>query len=481
MKVRDSHVVVCPGGSGDSGYDDNPKVIESRGNVTRWHEVLDCVSFHSYMASKCWIRTKMWLVNADDKDGHKFSLCCASPEDVPDEMSRLKSALKLATLAQDQCPLTAQVHEIGREISNVLPALVAHDQKATVVICTQGLPMDGRAISTRSAQLEFWSELKELSKLPVKIIIRLCTDTKVVSNAYKKMHRRIESMDVLDDYWGEAMEIHLHNPWLTYGIGMHRLREAGLLPEIFGYLDQRPLTLDDLHEFCETFFIGDDGCIDLPHPMEQSWNCFFRAVKVLIEKEKRQWNPVKKKMMPWIDLDRLEAIHDAGKDGMNQRRPLKHNTKNVWQTDPHSYSRRNRPTSNRDVPDPPSDNRKKQTPLGIPPGLQGPCCSHRLSTSPSSPKSFAIKHFLLTIPLMLPPNNTTVEPHEYFTKWKILDSEAFVGVSEDVQIELLVRAMRKLKIFLHPDKLPKDLTQNQTQLFETLWNELQEKEALLQK
>ena len=241
------------------------------------------------------------------------------------------------------------------------------------------------------------------------------------------------------------MEIHLHNPWLTYGIGLHRLREAGLLPEIFGYLDQRPLTLDDLHEFCETFFIGDDGCIDLPHPVEQSWNCFFRAVKVLIEKEERQWNPVKKKMMPWIDLDRLEAIHDAGKDGMNQRRPLKHNTKNVWQTDPHSYSRRNRPTSNRDVPDPPSDNQKKQTSLGIPPGLQGPCCSHRLSTSPSSPKSFAIKHFLLTIPLMLPPNNTTVEPHEYFTKWKILDSEAFVGVSEDVQIELLVRGM----LFLH--------------------------------
>lgn len=42
-------------------------------------------------------------------------------------------------------------------------------------------------------------------------------------------------------------------------------------------------------------------------------------------------------------------------------------------------------------------------------------------------------------------------------------------------------ATRKLKFFLHPDKLPKDLTKNQTQLFETLWNELQEKEALLQK
>ncbi len=60
------------------------------------------------------------------------------------------------------------------------------------------------------------------------------------------------------------MEIHLYNPWLTYGIGLHRLREAGLLPDIFNYLDERPLTLDELHELCETFFIGDDGCIDSP-------------------------------------------------------------------------------------------------------------------------------------------------------------------------------------------------------------------------
>jgi hypothetical protein len=204
MNVRDSHVIVCPDGGGGGGGDDNPKVVESHDNVTRWHELRDCVSFHSYMASKCWIRTKMWLVNANGNDGHKFSLCCGSPEDIPDEMSRLKSALKHATLAQDQCPLSAQVHEIGREISKMLPALIANDQKATVVICTQGLPMNGRAISTRTVQHEFWSELKALSKLPVRTIIRLCTDAKEVSNAYKKMHGRIASMDVLDDYCGEV-------------------------------------------------------------------------------------------------------------------------------------------------------------------------------------------------------------------------------------------------------------------------------------
>jgi len=30
--------------------------------------------------------------------------------------------------------------------------------------------------------------------------------------------------------------------------------------------------------------------------------------------------------------------------------------------------------------------------------------------------------------------------------------------------------MRKAKFFLHPDKLPKDLTENQAILFKTLWD-----------
>ena len=38
-------------------------------------------------------------------------------------------------------------------------------------------------------------------------------------------------------------------------------------------------------------------------------------------------------------------------------------------------------------------------------------------------------------------------------------------------------ATRKAKFFLHPYKLPHDLTVKQTQLFRTIWNELQEKKA----
>ncbi|KAL3816436.1 hypothetical protein ACHAXA_000086 [Cyclostephanos tholiformis] len=331
MKVKDSHVARSAMGISDHWGDTlhnqlnsfmhgtlhhkskDGHIIKKRDNMTRWHELQDCIFFHSYMAAKCWIRTKLWLVNVDNDGGNKFSLCCGSPDDVPAEMSRLISALKHATLAQDQCPLSTQVHKITKIISELAPALNAHDQKVTVVICTQGFPMDEHGSSTRTIQQEFWSELKALSKLPVKLIIRLCTDNKDVIDFYNILDRRTESIDVLDDYWGEAMEVHLYNPWLTYGIGLHRLREAGLLPKIFDVLDERPLTLDQLHEFCRIFFIGDEGCIDLPHPRKSSWENFFQALKVLMDKEKSQWNPVKKKVMPWIDMEKLQAMHGSQK------------------------------------------------------------------------------------------------------------------------------------------------------------------------
>lgn len=135
------------------------------------------------------------------------------------------------------------------------------------------------------------------------------------------------------------MEVHLHNPWLTYGIGLHRLREAGLLPEIFGILDEQPLTLDQLHEFCKTFFVGDSGCIDLPHPRKSSWNIFSRALKIMIDKEKSQWNPVMKKVMPWIDLDKLDVMH-GGHDGHRH-----HSTRSHHQPETEKSTKSHRPNN----------------------------------------------------------------------------------------------------------------------------------------
>jgi hypothetical protein len=160
---------------------------------------------------------------------------------------------------------------------------------------------------------------------------------------------------------------------------------------------------------------------------------------VLIDKEETQWNPVKKKFMPWIDLVVLETMH--GSKG--------HRNKNTLQRGLHSFNRTNRPKI--DAPDPPPASQKNE-PLffGHAPRVhQRPCHSRRVSASPPESNIIAIRRFLLMIPLMFPPTNTTVEPHEYFTKWTKFDSEAFAGVNSDEQIALLLRGMT----FLHNFRL----------------------------
>mmetsp|Transcript_2905 Transcript_2905/g.4143 ORF Transcript_2905/g.4143 Transcript_2905/m.4143 type:complete len:134 (-) Transcript_2905:169-570(-) len=59
-----------------------------------------------------------------------------------------------------------------------------------------------------------------------------------------------------------------------------------------------------------------------------------------------------------------------------------------------------------------------------------------------------------------------IEPHEYFHKWKPFSLDALSSRQEAV----LKRAVRKMKVFLHPDRLPKDLTEKQTLLCKILWD-----------
>jgi len=35
----------------------------------------------------------------------------------------------------------------------------------------------------------------------------------------------------------------------------------------------------------------------------------MKNVTAIVEKEKKQWNPVKKKMAPWVDLKKLDKAY----------------------------------------------------------------------------------------------------------------------------------------------------------------------------
>jgi hypothetical protein len=77
-------------------------------------------------------------------------------------------------------------------------------QTITVVICTQGVTTDKKGRTSSDIQHDFWNAMKKLSKLPVKIVMRLCTGNDSVCNVYNKMDARVKNMDVLDDYWSEV-------------------------------------------------------------------------------------------------------------------------------------------------------------------------------------------------------------------------------------------------------------------------------------
>lgn len=310
------------------------------------------------------------------------------------------------------------------------------------------------------------------------------------------------------------MEVYLHNPWLTYGMGLHRLRESGFAPEVIDDIDERPLTLDEIHKLCQMLFLGEgdlatNATRDLPHP-QNHWSVFLRMLNVLIKKEKPQWNPVKKATMPWIDLKKLEAMYNRGHRGQQQqqhgnddghhhgREQQQHRQKR------HTVHGQQQHASDRHHSrEPPGDDRRQRRESEHTPQSrhqhgrqpQASSSNHQHAPPPSKnltltqvlerwshkppdykTKLYPLQQLLVTVPSTFPPANTKVEEHEYFAKWKTFDSEAFADMSGDELKELLKRAVRKAKFFLHPDKLPKDLTENQSLLFQTIWNVIAEGE-----
>ena len=235
------------------------------------------------------------------------------------------------------------------------------------------------------------------------------------------------------------MEVHLHNPWLTYGFGVHRLREACLTSGLLDELGEKAFNADDIYNFCQEFFIGEKE-IDLTHP-HISLDAFVTGLKQLLKDENSQWNPVKKKRTPWIDVQQLER---QCKQSLGPDTPAK---------EAHESS-------------------QDLTLVEI---IQ--CWSHK---APDYKKMNDLQDLLCTVRSILPPINTKVEPHDYFSKVPVFSKQAFGCISGDEELnELLKRAMRRMKFFVHPDNLPTDLTESQTVLFGAMWDVIQEHEIII--
>lgn len=150
----------------------------------------------------------------------------------------------LETFEESPCgrtPLCHHIREVTAIISNMAPHLRHQNKRVALIIATDGKATDGNVSDA----------LKPLERLPVWVVIRLCTDNNGIVDYWNRIESELElDMDVLDDFVGEAKEIYAHNSFLTYGEPLHRLREFGVFLKEIDLLDEAKLTAEQRCFIC---------------------------------------------------------------------------------------------------------------------------------------------------------------------------------------------------------------------------------------
>jgi hypothetical protein len=98
------------------------------------------------------------------------------------------------------------------------------------------------------------------------------------------------SMEVIDDYFNEAKQVHDHNPWLNYATPLHRCREMGFSPREFDLLDERKLIKDELLVFVGLLF-GRNMFQTAPD-IHSDWKAFVEFLQSVLDNQGDLFNPL---------------------------------------------------------------------------------------------------------------------------------------------------------------------------------------------
>ena len=272
------------------------------------------------------------------------------------------------------------------------------------------------------------------------------------------------------------------------------MREAGLGLRTMDALDEQPYSLNEIREFCIEFFMSKKG-LSIRNP-NVDLNGFFKDLRIIVDREKPVWNPLKNKLCPWIDVEKLKLM-TSRKSSSGSAMPKSFMRRSTIGMDPQGTKKLG--GSDENIPRTTADRRKfsrsftysaessfgkstrvnaPATPSDTPPKDLQDAIKQWSKIAPGYQKMKPLDSLLVNAPKLFPPTNLFVESHEHFFKWKELSEDAFIGESGDGLKELLRRASRKSKLFFHPDKLPSDLTPSQSILFKAMWDLIQESEAI---
>jgi hypothetical protein len=323
-------------------------------SCTRWKEMQETVEYHSQLAAVLHSPTTYTLLNDPGAVAGPQTFRVAhdseSTASIDYDLAVAQSVMMNAQPA-GVTPLAHHIEIIRTEIQQMESFLRSTGGKVAIVLATDGLPTDARGYSNPTVKQQFVDTLRSLEGMPVWIVVRLCTDADEVVQYWNDLDEQLElSLEVLvrksaillivlllrlllafsihlppavhlttfhffflfiiittnnkDDFVAEAEEVHNHNKWLNYALPLHRMRELGFYHKMFDLLDERTLSQGDLKDFMKILF-GHGPLAEAPDP-EGDWKGFTDVLARLVGQESMQWNPMTKRMEPWIDMRKLK-------------------------------------------------------------------------------------------------------------------------------------------------------------------------------
>jgi hypothetical protein len=311
-----AHTIWLVDNSGSMLTSDGHYMVKSPGETqsvrfatcTRWRELQQTVECHAQLAALMKAPTTFRLINDPGPVVELQQFSIADHGHQSDIEQELNMAFHVMSQAQPSgvTPLTRHILEIRQEIMQLLPML--KNGKVAIVIATDGMPTNDLGVADEQAQADFASALQSLVGLPIWLVVRLCTDQSEVVDYWNSIDVLLErDLDILDDFESEAREVDEHNGWLNYSMPLHRMREMGFYHRVFDLLDESPLTPGQLLEFCQIIF-GRGPMLKAPDP-DCDWYGFCAYLSEVQRDERRQWNPIRKRMEPWIDVEKLNVLH----------------------------------------------------------------------------------------------------------------------------------------------------------------------------
>lgn len=300
--------------SGSMNRSDGQRIVANSRNktvklvqCTRWNEIQETVEYHAQMAALLNAPTNFRLLNHPGSGPQEFSVADKGEGMVHDDVRVAKQTMSSA-YPTGVTPLAEHVHHIREYVATIEYDLRNQGKRVAIILATDGLPTNSHGIGGFQERQEFVQALRSLEGLPVWVVVRLCTDEDEVVEFYNSIDSQLElSIEVLDDFISEAQEVHEFNPWLTYTLPLHRMREMGIPNRLFDLLDERKLTKTEVRDFCVLLF-GQGNFDGAPDP-ETDFEGFMRTVTDLVSREEEQWDPVKRKMKPVLSVKKMNDMY----------------------------------------------------------------------------------------------------------------------------------------------------------------------------